>query len=530
MKKKFDVIIVGMGPSGLVLCGLLNNYGIKVGIFEKNKSTVIEPRAVSIDDESLRILQSFSLHQAVLRNVSQNYGSHYYDAKGRLFLKVEPNSRENGFFKRNAFDQPTFERTLWKHLEKQKNVNINFSHTLVSIKNEINRVTASFVDSKGLKKSFQAKYLVGCDGGQSTVRGLIGAIMKGSSFNQNWLVVDVDKTCNFFRHTQVYCSPKRSSITLPGPHGIRRYEFKLKDGESSEKLGEDFIRKLLVSVGKDGKAKIRRSQVYQFHALISSEWKKKSVAIAGDAAHLSPPFAGQGMNSGIRDVGNLGWKLALAIKKPKSKDILETYFLERKEHCWALINLAIRMGQIMVPKNRFSSFFIVSFFRLIKINKTLLNYVSQMKYRPKPKISRGIIYFHGKNTRNDKKLIGTLFPQPLVENIKGKESYLDDVLGNKFSLVFYIKNIDAYISFEKWLNKLSKTCKVVVLLHQSCMIFPSRYEVIRDSNNLLENSNPRVPENSVVLIRPDKLVSAIYTKNNLHYLADLLNNDEIFSF
>ena len=189
------------------------------------------------------------------------------------------------------------------------------------------------------------------------------------------------------------------------------------------------------------------------------------------------------------------------------------------------------MGQIMVPKNRFNSFFIVSFFRLIRINKTVLNYVSQkMKYRPKPKISSGIIYFHGKNTRNDKKLIGTLFPQPLVENIKGRESYLDDVLGAKFSLVCYIKHYKAYISIENWLNKLAKTCKVIVLLHQSCTIFPSRHEVIRDSNNLLENTNPRVPENSVVLIRPDKVVSAIYKKNNLHYLSDLLNNDEIFSF
>ena len=124
--KNFDVIIVGMGPSGLVLGGLLANYGISVGIFEKKESTVTEPRAVSIDDESLRILQSFSLHKAVLKNVSQNYGSYYYDAKGKLFLKVEPNSRENGFYKRNAFDQPMLERTLRKHLEKQKNIKIFF--------------------------------------------------------------------------------------------------------------------------------------------------------------------------------------------------------------------------------------------------------------------------------------------------------------------------------------------------------------------------------------------------------------------
>ncbi len=530
MKKNFDVIIVGMGPSGLVLAGLLANYGIKVGLFERNKSTVNEPRAVSIDDESLRILQSVSMHLSVLKNVSQNYGSHYYDAKGKLFLKVEPNSRENGFFKRNAFDQPTFERTLRKHLANKKNIKINFSHTLVSIKNDTNRVVASFEDCKGLKKSFFGRYLVGCDGGQSTVRGFIGAVMKGSTFNQRWLVVDIYKTRNFFRHTQVYCNPKRPSITLPGPNGIRRYEFKLNDKERSEELRDDFIRKLMVSVGVDGQAKIRRSQVYQFHALISSVWRKKSVFIAGDAAHLSPPFAGQGMNSGIRDVGNLGWKLALAIKRPKSKKILETYFLERKDHCWALINLAIRMGKIMMPKNSLYSFFNASFFRLIKLNKTLLSYMSQMKYRPKPKLKTGLIFFHGKETRDDKKLIGTLFPQPLVQDKAGILSDLDEVLGNKFSLVCYIKNHETYISLEKHLNNFSKTCRVVVLLNQSCMIFPSRHKVVRDFNNLLEKMDTRVPENSVLLLRPDKLVSAIYKKNNLHYLSNLLNNNEIFGF
>ena len=93
-----------------------------------------------------------------------------------------------------------------------------------------------------------------------------------------------------------------------------------------KRLSEDFTRKLLASVGVDGQAKIRRSQVYQFHALIGSDWKKKSVFIAGDAAHLSPPFAGQGMNSGIRDVGNLGWKLALAIKMPKSSRYTRNLF------------------------------------------------------------------------------------------------------------------------------------------------------------------------------------------------------------
>tara|TARA_Y100001970_G_C13936124_1_gene700781 strand:- start:269 stop:835 length:567 start_codon:yes stop_codon:yes gene_type:complete len=188
------------------------------------------------------------------------------------------------------------------------------------------------------------------------------------------------------------------------------------------------------------------------------------------------------------------------------------------------------MGNIMMPKNSLDSFFKASFFRLIKINKTLLSYVSQMKYRPKPKINIGVIYIHGKETRDDKKLIGTLFPQPLVQDKTGILYSLDDVLGNKFSLVCYIKNHEAYLSLEKHLNNLSKTCKVVVLLDQSCMIFPSRYKVVRDFNNLLEKTDLRVPENSIFLIRPDKLVSAIYRKNNLHYLLNLLNNNEIFSF
>ena len=153
-----------------------------------------------------------------------------------------------------------------------------------------------------------------------------------------------------------------------------------------------------------------------------------------------------------------------------------------------------------------------------------------MKYRPKPNLKTGLIFFHGKETRDDKKLIGTLFPQPLVQDKEGSISYLDKVLGNKFSLVCYIKSYETYLSLEKHLNYFSKTCKVVVLLNQSCMIFPSRHKVVRDFNNLLEKMETRVPENRVLLLRPDKLVSAIYKKNNLHYLSNLLNNNEIFSF
>ena len=161
------------------------------------------------------------------------------------------------------------------------------------------------------RRRLQARYLVGCDGARSAIRRAIGSTLGGSTYDQKWLIVDLAATRERLRQTRVGCNPARPFLTLPGPAGIRRYEFMLRPGETDEGVSTPaFVRQLLAENGPDAEAPIVRRQVYAFHARLVDKWQVGRVFLAGDAAHLSPPFAGQGMNSGIRDAQNLGWKLA----------------------------------------------------------------------------------------------------------------------------------------------------------------------------------------------------------------------------
>jgi len=525
----FDVLIVGAGPSGLTLANILANLNISVGIFDKKASTVKEPRAVSIDDESLRIIQGFGLHNVLRKNISENYGSHYFDSKGKVFVKVEPKSFENGFFKRNAFDQPFFENLLSENLKGNRLAKIKFNFELINLKNLKNRVEGHFKDSKGNLKIFKSKYIVGCDGAQSSVRRLLNLHMLGTSFSERWLIVDLFKTKNYFRHTEVYCDVDRPSISLPGPKGIRRYEFMLKkhENEADEKL----VRSLLGKVGPDVAQPLRRYQVYHFHARMTSKWKVKSAFLAGDAAHLSPPFAGQGMNSGIRDAGNLGWKLAFAIKvNSQDNKILDTYELERRKHAWDLIKMAITMGKIMMPKNYFTAFFVKLFFKALHFNKRALSYVSEMKYRPKPKIVNGFIFLNGKETPNEKKIIGTLFPQPFLEQHSAKNFFLDDIIGNNFSLIYFSEPKNCDLKELKVLYQLKGSFKSILIVPQWCNVFPSQLRVFRDVNNVLGQAGITSVINKIFLLRPDKYIAAIIAPENIEDLIRFIEKNKIFKF
>src|SRR3546814_833536 len=127
---------------------------------------------------------------------------------------------------------------------------------------------------------------------------MLGVGMSGHTYEKRWLIIDLKGTLDNFRQTRVYCDPRRPGINLPGPNGTRRFEFMMFEGETDEQVtAPDFIRQLLRDHGPDDGIEIVRKQVYTFHALMAKQWRKDAVFLLGDAAHLTPPFAGQGLNS-----------------------------------------------------------------------------------------------------------------------------------------------------------------------------------------------------------------------------------------
>jgi 3-(3-hydroxy-phenyl)propionate hydroxylase len=505
-ERECDVAVVGAGPTGLTLCNLLGLAGLRVVLIERNATTVQEPRAVSIDDEALRTMQSAGLIEEVLKDVVLDYGSHYFNAEGACFAKVEPKTREFGYPRRSAFTQPKLEAVLREGLSRFASVTTLFGHSCESVRENADGVVVATRPAEGPDVIVRASYLVGADGARSTIRRVIGAEMVGSTYQQRWLIVDLASTKEQFRQTRVVCNPERPMITLPGPHGIRRYEFMLRNDETDAiATAPEFVRELLAAQGPDADAPVVRRQVYTFHARIANRWQSNRVFLAGDAAHLSPPFAGQGMNSGIRDAHNLGWKLAAAVQGRLGPGVLATYERERSPHAWALIKLAVNMGRVMMPTSRWQARAVQSAFQATRFVPPVQAYFAQMKYKPKP------FYREGFLVEGDALgLVGRMIPQPLVEVRWHLCVRLDDLIGNAFGLVAVGANAQRILDNARALELNLANLRPVAVL-------PSRFnpdpkgpsDILagRDVDDVLAGAvaNGR---DMLLLVRPDRYVAA----------------------
>ncbi len=475
-------------------------------VIERNESTVRAPRAVSLDDESLRTMQAIGLAEAVLRDVAEDYGSYYYTAAGRLFARVEPTTREYGFARRNAFTQPQFEATLLEGVRRYPKVTLLFEHLIDSLQEEPGGVglRAKPMREGAPDVTLRATFVVACDGARSTTRKQIGATMVGSTYPQRWLIVDLASTRERLRQTRVVCNPDRPMITLPGPRGIRRYEFMLHDDEDDETAtGPAFVQRLLRENGPDAGSPIVRAQPYSFHALIADRWNSTRIFLAGDAAHLSPPFAGQGMNSGLRDAFNLGWKLAGVVQGRFGLKLLQTYFDEREPHARELIQLAVSMGRIMMPKSAIEAWGIQAAFRLTRFVPSVQTYFSQMKYKPKPFYQRGFLDDSQKTS-----LTGRMLPQPLVELAEGGMIRLDESLGYGCTLLAFgpeaQHRLEEAAGLDFGLDDLSLLAVLPGTINPDTR---SAIRAVRETNGLLASI---VTENrtAIILVRPDRYIAA----------------------
>lgn len=435
MTKRYSVGIVGAGPTGLMLANLLGKAGVKTLLVEANAATVGEPRAVSIDDESLRVVNEIDLLDKVGAELVSGYGSEYLGPDGRVFLKVKPQARPYGHPRRNAFRQPIFEAQLREGLQRFAAIETRFRCKVESFVERGEGILLTLHDLDGgadERDEVVVDYLVGCDGSWSPTREALGYTLAGSSLDERWLIIDLEDSPNPSPETIVYCDPRRPGIMLPGPRDTRRYEFKLLPGETDATiLADDMVAHLLETHDPVPGSRIIRKTVYHFHARIADHWGRGRVWLAGDAAHLMPPFAGQGMNGGIRDAANLAWKLAAVAGGRLGPRLLETYERERRGHVAQMIRLAIRMGTIFGPKSAGQGLAIRTAFRALKLWPAAKTYFAEMKYKPAPRFDDGFL-LADQLTRDG--LVGRMLPQPPLPDSYGGAT-LDRLLGPGFALL-----------------------------------------------------------------------------------------------
>jgi len=518
----YPIIIIGSGPTGLTLANLLGTVGIRVLLIERNASTVQEPRAVSIDDESLRTMQAIGIADEVLAETVPGYGSYYYTSSGRCFAKVEPTGTPYGYPRRNAFRQPILERQLHTALDRFAHVETAFGYTLESFTQDAGSVSVRVKEPEGRNVEIACDYLVGCDGASSTVRSLLGISLVGSTFSERWLIVDLEGSNNPFPYTKVFCNPRRPAITLPGPHRTRRFEFMLHPHERDEDfLQPEVVQNLLNTYEADSHSVIVRKVVYRFHARVATQWLRGRVFLVGDAAHLTPPFAGQGMNSGIRDAYNLAWKLAAVIRGHIGPGLLDTYEQERRAHAEAMIQLALQMGVVMAPRSRWSAWVIQSAFLVLGIYPKARDYIEQMKFKPKPRFLSGFIMPDNQSQRRT--LVGRLFPQPHVLTQDNRNVLLDTILGNEFSLIARTSRPDlifASVTHSVWNHLQAK--RIAILPQNTDWSALPGVTIVREQDQTFATVLADYPDHFIVL-RPDHYVMACIQTTDIMQGSDAVS-------
>ena len=350
--KQYDVIIVGLGPTGGTLANLLALNGFSILILEREKDLYALPRAVHFDDEIMRVFQTIGITKKFLKKTIINKGTKFVNSNGKVLLDwPRPKSiTENGWYPSYRFHQPDLEKNLRNRLKNFKKVKLMQNTEVIKINNSKESVDLLFKSKNKLQK-VRSKYVVGCDGARSTTREQMGSVLDNLGFTQKWAVVDLilkKNKNNLPDRTIQYSNSERPATYCRNVGKRRRWEFAIRDNEDEKEiLSDEYIWNFLKPWLKPKDAYLERKAIYIFQSAIARKWRKGRIFIAGDAAHLMPPFMGQGMCAGIRDVSNLAWKISWCIKNNHSEKLLDTYQTERFSNAKEYIETTMRMGEFV---------------------------------------------------------------------------------------------------------------------------------------------------------------------------------------
>jgi 3-(3-hydroxy-phenyl)propionate hydroxylase len=516
-------LIVGAGPAGLTLANLLGLYGLSVIVVESSEELIDYPRGVSMDDETLRVFQTAGLVEAVRKHTASDQWIRYITAKGRCFASVEPHTREFGWPRRNSFIQPLVDRILLAGLERFDRVEVLFERTLAAFTQDDTEVTATVKSPEGNPQTIGARFIVGCDGGRSTVRKILGISFEGKTDSTRWLVIDIRNDPLGIPDAYLFCDPARPHVSMALPHGIRRFEFMVFDHETDDDVSSAAgMHKLLALVLPDpDKADIIRGRVYSHHARLAKQFLSDRALLAGDAAHLMPVWQGQGFNSGVRDASNIAWKLAAIVKGLADRRLLSTYETERREHAAAMISLSVLVGRIFSPTNRWLAKLRDAATFLLGAIPPMRAYILQMRFKPMPRYTTGAVV----NGQPNRKItvpsaIGRMFPQPEVMTPDGRRMLFDDAIGPWFAVVSWMVDPRHYMDAAARDYWQRMGARFVTIVPETQLAEMKRQGVERDGLNLADLHLGFKDwfgryQVSTVILRPDRFVAAAVTATEI---------------
>lgn len=423
----YDVAIVGYGPVGQALAILLAQRGWRVGVFEKQPQAYPLPRAVHFDHEVGRILQACGVADRIRGRTEPTDSYEWRNAAGATLLRFDSGPAGlSGWPDGNMFAQPELEAILDARARSLQGVEVERGVEVVDLVEHADGVRLTCVGAGAAAREVDARFVVGCDGANSFVRAKVGSTVTDLGFFFDWLIVDVlPNTPTVWQPLNIQvCDPARPTTLVSGGPGRRRWEFMRLPGEDVEELNrEETAWRLLAASGVTPEnARLERHTVYRFQARWVDQWRKGRVLLAGDAAHQMPPFAGQGMCSGLRDAANLAWKLDLVLRDAAPAALLDTYERERVPHVRAVIDFSMALGKVICIADP-----VEAAARDAMMTAALAS-GAQATPPPAPTIGPGVL-------RPDDPHAGKLVPQGRVRTADGREGWFDDVVGGGWVLL-----------------------------------------------------------------------------------------------
>jgi len=524
-----EVVIVGGGPNGIALANYMGLYGINTIVIETSEEILPYPRAVGMDDEAVRVLQGVGLAEPALKDMIRNVPLRYYNARGVCFAEVKPTTAKYGWPMRNIFMQQLTEVTLREGLERYECVDLRLGHTMTSITQDADKVTLEISDNSGSAYTLEAAFVVASDGARSEIRKQLDIDYTGLTHEAKWVVVDAANDKLDAPYTALHADPERPFVCIHMPYQYRRWEFMLHPGEDEEKMCEEslirgLIRKHIGDAVDD--LDIVRIRAYTHNSRVASTFTQGRVLLCGDAAHITPPWAGQGLNSGLRDVVNIGWKVAAAAKGRIPVSVLQSYDTERRGHATDLIALADNMGAVLGMTNPILAGIRDWIFQASDSVNNLREHLVEFKFKPVAHVTKGIVHHETDEIYADTQ-VGKLFIQPDVEDAQGNRQKFDDVQGPWFSVIGYRTNPLEFVSEEnKAFWGALETRYIQVNRSKSGLSYHERLQAegvvsVEDVDNELADWFTTARD-KIVIVRPDRFVAAITSPSRLNEALDAL--------
>lgn len=430
LPKQTDVLLVGLGPVGAALANLLGRHGVRVLAIDKATEIFRAPRAIALDNEALRVLQMCGLQDGDIDTVAipevRMHSPHF-----GFYSRANTAGALDGHPKLVTFYQPQLEEVLRARLAAYHTIEVALGVDLVGFEQGPSGVRAQVQDANGVQHEVRAQYVVGADGANSLVRSLLGLEFKGKTYAEDWLVVDAKRVPQPIDHVEFICDPQRPTPHMVAPGDRQRWEFKLQPGETREQMEKpETVRRLLARWSQGQEMDIERVAVYRFHARVADTFQVGRAFLVGDAAHITPPFVGQGLVAGLRDVANLGWKLAWVTQGRARPDLLQSYSRERQPHVREMIQLAQWMGRLVMPGNALQAWLTHGLMKTLSTIPRVKNLFENLEIKPANRFKAGC-FAQGEGFAG--LIRGGQLPQGWVRALHdGSIALSDEVLGAGF--------------------------------------------------------------------------------------------------